>query len=468
MRRVGIIGAGASGTITAARILELCGPEVEVALLDPSKDPGPGFPYRTRNPDHLLNVSADKMSALDDDSDHFLRWARARDRSIGPDSYVSRGVYGEYLRNLIRDSTLKSRPGNRPLLGIQAEVRGIRREDRALILEADGFPPLRCDEVVLAIGSLSGASPVKIGADLAASGRYIDEIWQDEWLSAAEKDDLVLIVGSGLTAVDVALSISRFRKGPRMLTLSRSALFPRGHSVKSRRIDSPKILPEGPIGLEEAITCFFSLESQAMSLGGDWRDAMDALRRVTPDIWRRMPLADKRRFLDEFSRVWEVHRHRMAPEVSNRFARLLESGRLSPRRGHLTSLDLEADQVVAEIETDESLETITVDRVINCTGAGRDVTREGNPLVTDLLGSGLAREDDLCLGLDVTHDGRAIGDDGNPSPGLSVVGPLRRGVEWEAIAIPEIRVQAGRIARRLTSEAETEELTTQLVWADGQ
>jgi len=43
---------------------------------------------------------------------------------------------------------------------------------------------------------------------------------------------------------------------------------------------------------------------------------MDGLRPHWDMLWRRLPEHEQRRFLQHVARYWEVHRHRMAPQVA--------------------------------------------------------------------------------------------------------------------------------------------------------
>jgi uncharacterized NAD(P)/FAD-binding protein YdhS len=87
-----------------------------------------------------------------------------------------------------------------------------------------------------------------------------------------------------------------------------------------------------------------------------------------------------------------------------------------------------------------------VQRLINCTGPQTDVTRLSDPLIVQLLASGLARPDPNRLGLHATAAGSLIGRHGMISPGLFGVGPIIRGALWETTSVPDIRNQAERIA----------------------
>src|SRR5699024_5328864 len=69
-----VVGGGASGTLVAAHLLGGDAPALRVALVEPRQALGEGVAYGTRRPEHLLNVRAAGMSALDDQPGDFVRW----------------------------------------------------------------------------------------------------------------------------------------------------------------------------------------------------------------------------------------------------------------------------------------------------------------------------------------------------------------------------------------------------------
>jgi uncharacterized NAD(P)/FAD-binding protein YdhS len=169
---------------------------------------------------------------------------------------------------------------------------------------------------------------------------------------------------------------------------------------------------------------------------------------------------EKRRFLTEFQRLWDVHRFRMAPAVADRFEALCTSGRVATEANAIVSLEPHGDRVRVFLRTPGShdLDTREVDRVINCSGAGCDLRGEAPPLLAGLLAAGRARPDELGLGLDVAEGGALLDAEGAPSERIFAVGALRKGVEWEAIGVTEIRDHSAAVAHRLIAAGESEEV----------
>lgn len=451
-RRIVVIGGGAAGTLTAVHLMREAGEEgAEIILVDRDGDFGPGVAYRTSNPLHLLNVPAGRMGGIAGQPEDFHAWVERRGDPDGPEAFLPRGLYGRYLRDLLERAEAASAGHVRftRLLGDVVSLSEPRDPGARLELTLAGGERFATDRVVLALGPLPGADPVPIPDQLVESGVYVRDPWVRGALYAAHDDESVLLIGTGLTMVDVALDLGRGEHGPFLQAVSRNGLLPRRHRRDLTRIQSfPVPLESGE--LEPVVAAVFEQIGRAGAAGGDWRDVLDSMRSATPEIWRGLRVEEKRHFLANLQRFWDVHRFRMAPAVADRCADLQLRGRL--RVDACSIAGVEPSERGAHVSLQpagrSTVETIDVDRVVNCTGAGIDPVRQGPPLIASLLSSGLARPDDLSLGLDVDPEGALIGAGGQPSDRIDVVGALRKGVEWEAIGITEIRDHAAAVARR--------------------
>jgi len=241
--------------------------------------------------------------------------------------------------------------------------------------------------------------------------------------------------------------------------VSRHGLVPRRHRrglTNLRRFHVPT--ETGTI--EPMLAAFFGQLCRVARQGDDWRDVFDSMRPETPRLWKALTVVEKERFLAEFQRLWDVPRFRMAPEVADRYEALLATGRLRTAAASIVSLESydSGARVFLRTPGAHGLEAIEVDRIVDCTGAGFDLRRQAPPVLADLIGAGRARPDELGLGLDVDGDGALLDAEGLPSDRLFAIGALRKGVEWEAIGITEIRDHAGAVARRIVRTGETEEM----------
>jgi uncharacterized NAD(P)/FAD-binding protein YdhS len=253
---------------------------------------------------------------------------------------------------------------------------------------------------------------------------------------------------SGLTAIDAALTLAgRGHRGP-IRMISRHGLLPRMHDPRGPRpLAAPNAAPPAPTA--RALVAW--IRRAIADAGGDWRAVVDAIRPLTNDIWRGLPEAERARLLRHTARHWEVHRHRVAPQVGRAVAALVASGGLELSVGTVMRVERGTRDACRVLVRDAQGTHSNLDAawVINCMGPNFDLRDSASPLIHSLLRSGAARPGPLGQGLDVTRDGSLIDQLGFVSPVVSVVGPLRRGVEWETTAVPEIRAQAEELAIRV-------------------
>jgi uncharacterized NAD(P)/FAD-binding protein YdhS len=263
----------------------------------------------------------------------------------------------------------------------------------------------------------------------------------------------VLLIGSGLTMVDVSLSLRETgHRGP-ILAVSRHGRLSQFHQPYSPHplVDLPAAF-NSPVGSLRWIRA----EVEAVQCaGGDWRAVIDSLRPHTANIWCGWTLAQRATFLRHARNLWDIHRHRMAPEIADQLASLVTQGTLNIHAGRIISA--ERDGRMAKISlrsatTGESY-SLRAARVINCTGPDRDYAKAQSPLVVRMRAQGWLNPDPLRLGIETDTDGRLTSSDGSPVPGLFSLGPPRMPALWESIAIPEIRVQAAGLAKLLILES---------------
>jgi len=436
-RTVAVIGGGFSGLLTAIHLLQ-GDPAVVVRLVERAPRFGRGRAYSASHVDHVLNVRAANMSAFPDQPAHFVAWLAAEGEG-GPDAFISRARYGDYLQALLREEIVEADSAGRLLLEADEAV--------ALTPGAGGWRvelavgrTFQADACVLAVGLLPPAPPPGADASVAGSAAYVADPWRLD--PAAAPDGQVLLLGSGLTMVDVALSLAG--PGRRLLAVSRHGLVSRGHGAVR-----PALAPEG--GFATPVEGLRTLRRLAEA--ADWRGAVDAIRPITADIWRGWPPAERRRFLRHARPWWEVHRHRMAPAVAARVAGLMAASALTVAAGKLERLSWDGAGFQASIRGrgETRPHDWRFDLVVNCTGPRGDPATVASGLLADLRRRGAIRRDPLGLGLDITDDLQAVGADGTPTPGLFAVGPLTRAAVWEAQAVPDLRNQTAQAARAVLS-----------------
>jgi uncharacterized NAD(P)/FAD-binding protein YdhS len=421
-------------------------PTLSVAVVDRGPVPSRGVAYSTKYDCHLLNVPAGNMSALPEDPDHFLRWARTNFApSVQATSFLPRPVYGRYVASLLEEATEAG--GGDNFRWIQGEVTSLECDPSQMSVQLKDGSTLVTTTVVLAVGNFPPAS-LEIPGLSQESRRYVPSAWSAAF-DDIPKNGNVLLIGSGLTSVDVVMALKTEGFAGHIDILSRRGLIPRIHRETS---PWPQFWNEqSPRTIRGLLRLVRAQLRAAKESGGDWRDVMRALRPVTQQIWQSLPLNERKRFLRHVRPYWEVHRHRIASEIGDAIAQLVESGKITIHAGRLTNCREFGDHVEVGWRDRQTRaeRRVRVDRVINCTGSEADCRHMNDPLIKSLLAQGLARADRLFLGLDVDLGGALLDTAGASSQSLYAIGPIRKGSLWESIAVPELRAQASQLAEHL-------------------
>jgi uncharacterized NAD(P)/FAD-binding protein YdhS len=200
----------------------------------------------------------------------------------------------------------------------------------------------------------------------------------------------------------------------------------------------------------------------------DWRCVVDGVRPHTAILWQAMSVTERRRFLTRLRPFWEVHRHRMALSIAERFGDLQDCDWIRRLAGRVMSVHAEQDSahlIVAERGSGK-LREIDADWVVNCTGPAPSNNAASNPAIGSLVVDGWLRADELNLGLESSPDGAAIDRNGRAVPDLYIVGTLRKPLLWESTAAPELRQQAAGVAERVLAHLERQSTAAKNVAAE--
>jgi uncharacterized NAD(P)/FAD-binding protein YdhS len=389
------------------------------------------------------------MSAFADDPLHFLRWAQCTfDDGVRPFDFLPRRVYGEYVESVLREE-IRLHPGQ--FEWKHDEVCSITRTNNTAEILLRNGEVIGADRVALALGNFPPSDPQLPGKSHSCQ-RYIADAWAEDALENLGSTRCILLVGAGLTSVDVAVALRARQFKGAIHILSRHGLLPKGHQTSTARTPIWGVA-SFPRTTRELMRVVRTHIQAAEMQGRDWRSIIDSLRPFAQQIWRLLSHKEKRRFLRHVRPYWEVHRHRLAPEIDTLLASQLGSGRIQIHAGRITAYHENSDGVEITYRDRKSgrSESLLVDRVLNCTGPEVDCRKVADPLLKNLLRQGLASPDSLFLGLEVSDEGALIGRDGLVLDFLYAIGPLRKGSLWETTAVPEIRDQISKLTGLLVS-----------------
>ncbi|WP_140727553.1 MULTISPECIES: FAD/NAD(P)-binding protein [Gammaproteobacteria] len=446
---IALIGGGASGVLAAIQLLRQARSAVHVVMVGTAAALAEGVAYSTRRDEHLLNVPAGKMSAFPELPGDFVAFLQGRaDPGQAPDSrleqrYVARRTYADYLRERLR----QAREGSVATFeAIHDRVVELEKAGGAMRLRLAGQGELRARRVVLAVGNALRPLPARGATGLER--RHLVEAWDSAALAGIPPESAVCIVGSGLSMADSVVTLhARGHRGP-VHVVSRHGLMPLPHAQGAAADLDVQALLAMP--LRRRMRALRARARAAAALGTPWQSVMDALRPHGQALWRSLSCADQRRFLRHVVRYWDVHRHRIAPEVHARLRGMQASGQLRVHRARLDTVFPVANCVQLGARSAQGgMLQLDAHQVVNATGVEMRVQAMRNPLLQQLLGSGLAVAGPHGIGVDTDDEGCLVDADGEADPRIRVIGSLRIGRLWESLAIPELREQARDVARGL-------------------
>lgn len=447
------MGAGFSGTAVAINLLrQPSGAPLRVSLLDRAPA-GRGVAYAAREYPYLLNVPTGRMSLNAADPHDFLNFALTCSPHATARDFLPRSLYGEYLQSRLNSAERHAPPGvqfERVCASACSLQHGSGGKAYSVWL-ADGRS-LPADDVVLALGNPPSAA-LPGSEQLLGSAAYVADPWADgAGLGCAAR---ILVVGTGLTMADVVTAgVSGADRHMRVYAISRHGLVPPSQTGLRRehaQVDTRPLLEAAAFSSRSLFRTVRTLAAEIADHGGDWRELMNVLRGHAPQLWQRMPVRERQRFLRHIRPYWDIHRHRLPHQTLAELEKLRTRRRLSVHAGRIVALERAGQQVRVTWRPrgTRAPATLLVDRVINCTGPNYDARRSRDPLMLSLLAQGLAVPDSLGLGLRTAAFGALLDAHGRTVNGLYYIGPMLRPDHWESTAVPELREHAARLAQHL-------------------
>lgn len=448
-KTIAIVGGGFSGSLVATHLLKTATQPLTIKLVERSRSIGQGIAYATEANCHLLNVSAGSMSAFPHDPGHLLRWLHhnADERTaflpdaVNAITFIPRKLYGLYIQSILKEAEATA-PSSVRLDRIHGEVVAIEPEGEGAIVSLSSGRAFAADQVVLALGN----SP-----EAASSHQHSHQrnAWSADALTDLDPEATVLLIGTGLTMVDMVLSLHERQHRGKIYAVSRRGLAPQRHHATQPypTFLTPQTAPKTICKLVKRVRAEIKA---AIAQGDDWRSVIDSLRPITQQIWQQLPTAEQQRFLRHLAPHWDSHRHRIAQQVADVVDEML-AGQLTISAGRIQQYEVASDRVTVTIRPrrSQTQTVLQVDRIVHCTGATADYRRSCHPLIEQLRSQGLIRPNAIGLGLETTAEGALANANGKASTLLYTLGTPRKGDLWETIAVPELRQQAQILAQTL-------------------
>lgn len=445
---IAVIGGGFSAAATIVNLMEVLEPEQTIGVVGRSAGLGLGIAYGLADEIHRLNVPAGRMSLFPDSPDHLCDWLKRNGHDLGAEDFIPRRLFGAYVQDTLE--TQFRRADNRVRLHFHdAEAIDCETlDDQGQVFHLSNGEWLASRASVFCIGGTPAGLPLPDERIAPAARPHLClNVWADQWLDRARPNDTIFMLGSGLTMVDQVMSLRRRGHRGRIHVVSRHGLVPQPHQMPRSDALPPAITPgSGP--LSEMMRHLRAAARRA----SDWRSAVDGIRPVTQAVWQNLPIEDRRRFLRHANALWNVHRHRLSPEIRADFDEMRDRGQVTISAGWLHEIYAHEGRARVAFRDRHSatLRQVSADWVVNCTGMEK-CSISKVPLLKKMLARGMISADALGLGIAVNGLSQVQREDGTSARATYALGPMTTGQFFEILAVPDIRVQAKAVAGRIAA-----------------
>jgi uncharacterized NAD(P)/FAD-binding protein YdhS len=411
---------------------------VQVTIIERGEQLGRGLAYAADSPRLRLNVPAARMSLDPERPDDFVQFAGCE---AAPQEFLPRRQYGAYI-----DARLSQ------VCSAQPERMHVVRGEAVAIDER---------EVQLADGRRFAGDRFVIATGVAAQSggvwpddpRVVDA-WNERACELKAQAGRILVVGSGLSAIDALQLLQAGGHRDEIVMLSRHGLLPRAHAAHGGSFQWPERLGPAPAQLGALLRWGRAVVREAERAGYPWQHALDALRPQLPRLWQQLSVADRARFVRLVRPYWEVLRHRAPREALAMIEAMQAAGQLRVLAGR--ALECTAHGRGLDVTLRLRGGAVRVERfagVVRCQGGKVELDLESSPLMAALVRGGLARLDPTQLGIVTADHGRVVDAAGRPSERLFALGQPCRASRWETTSVPEIVRDARALAQLFAAEA---------------
>jgi uncharacterized NAD(P)/FAD-binding protein YdhS len=415
---IAIIGGGASGVIAAIRLLETLGERAHITIFESKKSLAEGRAYSTQEPTHLLNVPVEKMDYSIHHPLDFKSWLEKNHYSVFQTKYypfVPRNLYAQYLRERLKEVEKK----------VGLSIRWLKKRVNKIKETAQGWK----------LSDLEG-STWEFSFCLCASGYQEDfgrealklsKKFESNLLNAYDSDRIreispnenVLLIGAGLSAVDVWRQLKDQGHKAHITFFSRHGLFPLSHGEAGAAIKLEDLKGKSVSDI------YLYLKKVKAQLKLTWATVADSLRPQISTLWTSFSESQKMQFLNRYKPYWEIIRHRLPAPVHAELSDDLNSKNISILKGRIIETRTRGDEIELIYKYQSQTFSLKTHHLVIATGAKIEQSELSFELINGKINSCPYR-------FGYQHKG---------TKNIWFIGPAAKTMKWEITAIPDIRVQ---------------------------
>jgi len=436
---IGIVGGGISGALSVLQIIKQSKKPLSIFWFDTQNKFCKGYAYNTFDEGHLLNVRASNMSVFPDEPNHFINWLSVHHTKYSPKDFVSRKIFGDYVLH-----TFESLKNSNTLITIHQiaeEVKSIKKIDDSF--EIKTHQNYQVQKIILGFGNFLPSHPRSISKEFISSKNYFQNAFNVQLTNQIQLHNDITIIGSGLTMIDMIVSLSHFNYKGKINVISPHAYVPQAHQENPLPSVMSFINQDQCYTLLNILSLVNKQLKKAKNENLNLHSVVDSMRPFLQSLWLNFSIEEKKQFLRHLRHKWGVARHRAPSESMAVFNALKSSNQLQLIKGRISDIKLQPSGFKILYSNDQiEQQTLNTQLIINCTGPESDYNQLKSPLIQDLINSQIISSDSIKYGINAQKDGYI-------TDNIYTIGPPLKGILWESVAVPEIRVQAQELATKI-------------------
>ncbi len=442
MKVIAIVGFGFCGRLAFAHLAKNS-KNSKIIIFEKNDQNSLGAAFSSFSPHYILNVPVERMSAFSNQPQSFCEFLQKKYpeifKEIGENGFAPRRIYGEYLEGITKEAFVEAQKNNIEVEFVEDEVIEILPCEQILKRVQDEDVKSPHPELVLGSSLITTknkksfqANQILIATSFKQSNLPFDlnspnlvkQIW-DFPKTFHEKNftnETICLIGSGLTAVDVMVGLSKKNFTGKVFIISRRGNLPKKHFAKIHPLPnliSVSDAKNGVVFLTRKIRNFLRQNPQY-----DLRYIIDSIRHNTTELWQNLDNKNKKLFL-RLLPYWNIFRHRAPAFSIEIIEEMIESKQLELKKKGVKKVSEKNGKIFVQIHDEE----IECDYLVNCLGF--EFKPEKYPLLKQMIENGLLKKDLLMVeSLD---------------PKIHLLGGLNIGRDFECTAVPDLRVCVEKI-----------------------
>ena len=300
MLKIGIIGGGFSGTMTAVQLISKTDIPLSITIINEKETLNKGFAYSPYSKKHILNVITEKMSAFPDKPHDFLDWVMHRndfstlDRTFIANSFLPRSLYGEYLVSIWENAKIVAREKGVDIVVIDDSAVDLDVNKNNVEVTLKNDIKIIFDHCVITTGNQVPRNPTIANMDFYNSKNYFQNPWSKESVLNIDNSLPVLIIGNGLSMVDTVFGLLENGFKNKIYSIS-----PNGFNILTHRHHGLKYLKleeeiQENMSLYDIVKLIHKHIKIVREYGVSAEPVIDSIRPYTQKIWKRLSDTEKK------------------------------------------------------------------------------------------------------------------------------------------------------------------------------